>query len=368
MFGAASSAHLNESCIITDVCSDQVISTEEHFRLQQRKARPDLEQLIRHERSKSQTSSERDSPQSYSSNGKNSPAYGSQSEATYTHKAFATSREIFPQPERRVLLSTYGTEHPSTSARFQQYDSYIMHSLTTFPRPTSAPSRLDVENSSECINSTLESDSTSSTSPNRLQEFYGKPAIKRKVLRKQNGQVNVCYESVHSKAESDAASKLEERLVRVQKCSEVSDIDLKTEMGSNSERSSLNEIRPRSALRSAETERDSRPSSQPKSFIRPQVDHPHTRNLKKTDPVSKYFQYKQDWEAFKPPGEKERKGLRWGIREQMLYKSQLPPKTQRISVPNTYEVPTQKKRLALRWEVRHDLANGSMPQKILYPF
>ncbi|MBN3273535.1 HYLS1 protein, partial [Polyodon spathula] len=325
----------------------------------------DLEQLIRHERSKSQTSSERDSPQSYSSNGKNSPAYGNLAEGI---QKFLSLKIKLYFCVNKVLLSTYGTEHPSTSARFQQYDSYIMHSLTTFPRPTSAPSRLDVENSSECINSTLESDSTSSTSPNRLQGFYGKPAIKRKVLRKQNGQVNVCDESVHSEAESDAASKLEERLVRVQKCSEVSDIDLKTEMGSNSERSSLNEIRPRSALRSAETERDSRPSSQPKSFIRPQVDHPHTRNLKKTDPVSKYFQYKQDWEAFKPPGEKERKGLRWGIREQMLYKSQLPPKTQRIYVPNTYEVPTQKKRLALRWEVRHDLANGSMPQKILYPF
>ncbi|KAK1171713.1 hypothetical protein AOXY_G6609 [Acipenser oxyrinchus oxyrinchus] len=333
----------------------------------------DLEQLIRHERSKSQTSSERDSPQSYSSDGRNSPVYGSQSEATYTHKPFATSREMVPQPERQVPLSIYGIEHPSTSARFQQYDSYIMHS---FPRPTSAPSRLDVENSKENINSTLESDSTSSTSPNRQQGFYGKPAIKRKVLRKQNGQVNVCDESVHSEAESDAASKLEERLVGLQKCSEVSDFDLETEMGSLSERSSSDERRPRSAfqlyardvLRSAETKRDSCSSSQPKSFIRPQLDHPHTRNLKKSDPVSKYFQYKQDWEAFKPPGEKERKGLRWGIREQMLYKSQLPPKPQRIYVPNTYEVPTQKKRLALRWEVRHDLANGSMPQKIFYPF
>ncbi|XP_033859319.1 centriolar and ciliogenesis-associated protein HYSL1-like [Acipenser ruthenus] len=334
----------------------------------------DLEQLIRHERSKSQNSSERDSPQSYSSDDRNTPAYGSQSEATYTHKPFATSREMFPQPERQVPLSTYGTEHPSTTARFQQYDSCIMHSLT-FPRPTSAPCRLDAENSKESIMGTLEFDSSSS-SPNRQQGFYGKPAIKRKVLRKQNGQVNVCDESVHSEAESDAASTLEDRLVRLHKCSEVSDFDLETEIGSLSERSSSDERRPRSAfqlcardvLRSAETERDSRSSSRPKSFIRPQLDHPHTRNLKKTDPVSKYFQYKQDWEAFKPPGEKERKGLRWGIREQMLYKNQLPPKPQRIYVPNTYEVPTQKKRLALRWEVRHDLANGSMPQKIFYPF
>ncbi|XP_033873053.3 centriolar and ciliogenesis-associated protein HYSL1-like [Acipenser ruthenus] len=339
----------------------------------------DLEQLIRHERSKSQTSSERVSPQSYSSGGKNSPAYVSQNEGTYTHKPFATSRERFPQPKRQVPLSTYGTEYPSTtSARFQQYDSYIMHSVTpAFPRPTSAPCRLDVENSSESINSTLESATSSSTNPDRPQGSYGKPAIKRKVLRKQNGQVHVCDESIHSEAESDAVSKLEERLVRLQMCSEVSDFDLETdEMGSLSEQSSSDEARPhsafqlytRDALRSAETERDSHSSSRPKSFIRPQLDHPHTRNLKKNDPVSKYFQYKQDWEAFKPPEEKQHKGLRWGIREQMLYKSQLPPKPQRIYVPNTYEVPTQKKRLALRWEVRHDLAKGLMPQKIFYPF
>ncbi|RXM33019.1 Hydrolethalus syndrome protein 1-like [Acipenser ruthenus] len=312
----------------------------------------DLEQLIRHERSKSQTSSERVSPQSYSSGGKNSPAYGN----------------LIVQLYLQVPLSTYGTEYPSTtSARFQQYDSYIMHSVTpAFPRPTSAPCRLDVENSSESINSTLESATSSSTNPDRPQGSYGKPAIKRKVLRKQNGQVHVCDESIHSEAESDAVSKLEERLVRLQMCSEVSDFDLETdEMGSLSEQSSSDEARPhsafqlytRDALRSAETERDSHSSSRPKSFIRPQLDHPHTRNLKKNDPVSKYFQYKQDWEAFKPPEEKQHKGLRWGIR-----------KPQRIYVPNTYEVPTQKKRLALRWEVRHDLAKGLMPQKIFYPF
>ncbi|XP_041107819.1 hydrolethalus syndrome protein 1 homolog isoform X2 [Polyodon spathula] len=338
----------------------------------------DLEQLIRHERSKSQTSSERVSPQSYSSGGKNSPAYGSQSEATYTHKPCATSRKKFPQPERQVQLSTYGTEHPSTSPRFQQYDSYIMHSVTpTFPRPTSAPCRLDVENNSESINSTLESATSSSTNPDRPQGSYRKPAIKRKVLRKQNGQAHVCDESIHSEAELDAVRKLEERLAGLQMCSEVSDFDLETdEIGSLSEQSSSDEARPRSAfqlytrdaLRSAETERDSRSSSRPKSFIRPQLDHPHKRNLKKNDPVSKYFQYKQAWEAFRPPEEKEHKGLRWGIREQMLYKSQLPSKPQRIYVPNTYEVPTEKKRLALRWEVRHDLAKGLMPQKVFYPF
>lgn len=75
--------------------------------------------------------------------------------------------------------------------------------------------------------------------------------------------------------------------------------------------------------------------------IRPVFEHPHTRNWKKSDPVAKYylilckrvknktiklhrliwtlvslryFQYKQEWEMFKPPGEKSRKELHWAIR------------------------------------------------------
>uniref|UniRef100_A0A8C7Q6Y4 HYLS1 centriolar and ciliogenesis associated n=1 Tax=Oncorhynchus mykiss TaxID=8022 RepID=A0A8C7Q6Y4_ONCMY len=106
------------------------------------------------------------------------------------------------------------------------------------------------------------------------------------------------------------------------------------------------------------SEIDIRP--QPKSFIRPVKDHPHTKNLKKTDPVAKYFQYKQDWEMFKAPGEKDRKALHWEIREQLAYQP-LPPKPRRVFVPNTYVVPTEKKRSALRWEIRHDLANGLLP-------
>ncbi|XP_053369768.1 uncharacterized protein hyls1 isoform X1 [Clarias gariepinus] len=111
------------------------------------------------------------------------------------------------------------------------------------------------------------------------------------------------------------------------------------------------------------SENDIRPC--PKSFIRPVMDHPHTRNLKKTDPVAKYFQYKQEWEMFKPPGEKRRKELHWAIREQLAYQPP-PPKPQRTYVPNTYVVPTEKKRSALRWEVRYDLANGIIPAKTHY--
>uniref|UniRef100_A0A3P8ZVQ5 Centriolar and ciliogenesis-associated protein HYLS1 C-terminal domain-containing protein n=1 Tax=Esox lucius TaxID=8010 RepID=A0A3P8ZVQ5_ESOLU len=112
--------------------------------------------------------------------------------------------------------------------------------------------------------------------------------------------------------------------------------------------------------RMARSRSDSDIRPRPKSFIRPMRDHPHTRNLKKTDPVAKYFQYKQDWEMFKAPGEKDRKALHWEIREQLAFQPP-PSKPQRVYVPNTYVVPTEKKRSTLRWEIRHDLANGLLP-------
>ncbi|NWX69593.1 HYLS1 protein, partial [Cepphus grylle] len=59
----------------------------------------------------------------------------------------------------------------------------------------------------------------------------------------------------------------------------------------------------------------------------------------------------------------ERRELRWGIREQMLCRPQLPSKPQHLHVPNAYAVPTEKKRAALRWEVRWDLAKGLLPRK-----
>ncbi|XP_041959790.1 uncharacterized protein hyls1 isoform X1 [Alosa sapidissima] len=114
----------------------------------------------------------------------------------------------------------------------------------------------------------------------------------------------------------------------------------------------------------SQSENDIRP--RPKSFIRPLMDHPHTRNLKKTDPVTKYFQYKQEWDAFKAPGEKDRRALQWAIREQLMYQPP-PPRPQKVLVPNTYVVPTDKKRSALRWEIRHDLANGIIPTKMAFP-
>ncbi|KAG7274981.1 hypothetical protein CRUP_001074 [Coryphaenoides rupestris] len=101
--------------------------------------------------------------------------------------------------------------------------------------------------------------------------------------------------------------------------------------------------------------------------IRPALSHPHTRNLKKTDPVARYFQYKQEWDMFKVPGEKDRRALHWEIRERLAY--QPPPvRPRRVYAPNSYIVPTEKKRSALRWEVRNDLANGLLPPSHNYRF
>ncbi|MFT7802267.1 hydrolethalus syndrome protein 1 [Arapaima gigas] len=110
--------------------------------------------------------------------------------------------------------------------------------------------------------------------------------------------------------------------------------------------------------------------ARPKSFIYPQFEHPHNRNLKKTDPVAKYFKYKQHWETFKAPGENKWTELRKEIRVlTCFYTFTLQNLRRRCqSVTKTTVVPTEKKRLALRWKVRHDLANGVMPAKITYPF
>ncbi|XP_078492101.1 uncharacterized protein LOC100179155 [Ciona intestinalis] len=98
--------------------------------------------------------------------------------------------------------------------------------------------------------------------------------------------------------------------------------------------------------------------NQPPSFIRPSTTNPHTRNLKKVDPVNKYHQYKEFWSNIKAPGEKSHKNLRWEVKAQMMYKEEPAPKPQRVYVPNTYVVPTSKKRSALRWEVRHAMEHG----------
>ena len=54
------------------------------------------------------------------------------------------------------------------------------------------------------------------------------------------------------------------------------------------------------------------------SVIYPSFDHPHTKNLRRADPVARFHQMRQCWALQQAPGENDRKGLRWNVREQML--------------------------------------------------
>ncbi|XP_030627921.1 hydrolethalus syndrome protein 1 homolog [Chanos chanos] len=335
----------------------------------------DLDQLIRHERSKSHTSSNWTSPKSQSST--SPPAFTK--EKVKLSDTGPSCSYIFCQngstgQQRQVLTSTFTEENHDPALHRLHCDSYTRHSIAPkCIRPSTAPNRLEVEESSSDIYQSLLNASQMSN-PDRDTRANGKPFIKRKVLRKYKGQSHVCDESTHSEASSGSASGLEEQLDRlgVSTLNARGDIEPESEeTGSLSDRHSSGADDLPSAFHTyirgmarSRSESDIRP--RPKSFIRPLMDHPHTRNLKKTDPVARYFQYKQDWDTFKAPGEKDRRELHWAIREQLMYQPP-PQKPQRIFVPNTYVVPTDKKRSALRWEIRYDLANGIIPTKITYP-
>uniref|UniRef100_A0A3P8WXB4 HYLS1 centriolar and ciliogenesis associated n=1 Tax=Cynoglossus semilaevis TaxID=244447 RepID=A0A3P8WXB4_CYNSE len=160
----------------------------------------------------------------------------------------------------------------------------------------------------------------------------------------------------------EAASSVEERLAEL-------DLSAPAHRDSDAENdlSSETEGAMRSAFESyirgmSHAEGDLRPK--PKSFIRPVMTQ---QNMKKSDPVSRYFEYKQFWEMYKLPGEKDRRDLRWEIRDRLAYQPP-PPKPRRVFEPNTYVVPTEKKRSALRWQIRNDLANGLLPHKYSYRF
>ncbi|KAL6469201.1 hypothetical protein MHYP_G00227250 [Metynnis hypsauchen] len=335
----------------------------------------DLDLLISHEKSKSQTSAEWSSPKSQSCVSKSPPVITKEKVQVHSvgSSYYMYSHNGAADQQRPVLTSTFHEDSHENVMNPGPYDSYIKHSMAPrYTRPSTAPNRLEVEEApSEIYHSVL--DSSQTVSPDRELHTNAKPAMKRKVLRKQRGQSQVCDESTYSE-DSDPISELEQRLdhLRVSASHGRRELDSESEeTGSYSDRhSSTTEELPSAfqayikGMTRSRSESDIRP--RPKSFIRPVMDHPHTRNLKKTDPVAKYFQYKQNWEMFKPPGEKSRKALHWAIREQLMYQPP-PPKPQRTYVPNTYVVPTEKKRSALRWEIRHDLANGIIPTKITYP-
>ncbi|XP_017333250.1 centriolar and ciliogenesis-associated protein HYSL1 [Ictalurus punctatus] len=331
-----------------------------------REFKQDLDLLIRHEKSRSSTSAERSSPESHRSSSKSPPAFtkekvqvpGAGSKYSYIYSSNRAADQ-----HRQVLTSIFDDENR---------DSYIKHSVAPrCMRPSTAPNRLEVEDASSDVYPSV----LGAGEPVRQQRDLhtnAKPALKRKVLRKHRGHSQVCDESTYSE-DSEPVSEMEERLDHLRVSAPHARHDSYSESeetGSYSDRRSSATVELPSAFQfyikgmtRSRSENDIRP--RPKSFIRPVMDHPHTRNLKKSDPVAKYFQYKHEWETFKAAGEIRRKELHWAIRDQLAYQPP-PPKPQRTYIPNTYVVPTEKKRSSLRWEIRHDLANGIIPAKATY--
>ncbi|XP_053272031.1 centriolar and ciliogenesis-associated protein HYSL1 isoform X1 [Pleuronectes platessa] len=319
----------------------------------------DLDDLIRRGEWKSLTSPKQtDATSPHSASSQPSPP-------PYTKEK--VSQSYFQGSDEGFFLHSTKTDHESQVHNTSQIrrceqqqgnrDSYARYSVAPkLQLHSGAPSRRQVEQHPEDLLHPSLTDSYTSPPPSQ-----GRRLIKRKVLRKHEGQSLVCDESFFSE---DSASGLEEGLAELHVSSSTQQ-DFETENedvpchSSEEDRISLSAFESYiSCMTESESDFDLRPK--PKSFIRPAVNQ---QNLKKTDPVTKYFQYKQFWEAFKVPGERDRRALRWEIRERLALEPP-PTKPRRVLVPNTYTVPTEKKRAALRWEIRSDLAHGLIPHKL----
>ncbi|CAH1791295.1 unnamed protein product [Owenia fusiformis] len=183
---------------------------------------------------------------------------------------------------------------------------------------------------------------------------HGRKQIKRKILRRKDGAKIVDESITESEPDISADMRyLNEKLSRLP-------LHGDEQIPDRHNRAAYYPRRPQSAREEPPYRLDADHEG-PTSLIKPLTEHPHKKNIKKNDPVRKYQEYKQAWVSQKAPGEKQHKGLRWTVREQMLYQDELPKKTQRVFAPNTYMVPTEKKRKALRWQVRNDIAQGLMP-------
>lgn len=169
--------------------------------------------------------------------------------------------------------------------------------------------------------------------------------IKRKTLRKDQEGAKFIDESM---TESDAGS-VEETHVRMQRLL-LRDFDYpasrRPQTAQDPPPYRLNPNDPRLAM---------------PSVIYSSFDHPHTKNIRRMDPVARWHQMQQAWAMQQAPGEKSRKGLRWNIKEQMLTQFVPEKKPPRKYVPNNYVPPPDKKRKALRWQVRMDMAHGNLP-------
>lgn len=280
-------------------------------------------------------------------------------------------------PEERTLAAAAALTHMCArqgegdvrrEAQSTQYDPYSKASVTPGKR-TTLPVQLQYPH--------VESNVTSETGSEASQRPR-KPVMKRKVLRrKPDGEVLVTDESIVSESESGTESDLylcdlRQRLMNLQfQEDRESPVDISQKFNLPHEyqgnpQDQLICYLQREGMGPPAYEQDLIVASRPKSFILPKLDQ-LSRNRGKIDRVARYFEYKRDWDSMRLPGEDQRKELRWGVREQMLYRAEPQSKPQHIYVPNNYLVPTEKKRSALRWGIRCDLANGVMPRKLPFP-
>ncbi|XP_061687186.1 centriolar and ciliogenesis-associated protein HYLS1 [Syngnathoides biaculeatus] len=202
--------------------------------------------------------------------------------------------------------------------------------------------------------------SHSAAAPTLVPDTQGRHFIKRKVLRKCEGQSLVCDESVYSQ-NSDCSAFLQDRLSGLRLHEAQS--DKASVLSDDMEGVSLSSFGS-FITHSTRTRSESDFRTKPKSFIRPVLTQ---QTFKKDDPVARYFQYKQLWDGFRIPGERDHRELRWEIRERLAYQAPV-PKARRSYVANSYVIPTDKKRSALRWEVRNRMAHPDLPHKFAYHF
>lgn len=174
--------------------------------------------------------------------------------------------------------------------------------------------------------------------------------MKRKVLRTENDGTKRIDESI-SESDSCSMTDINDRLRELGICDSVDFFDRR-----------LKNARAEPPYRLAPD--DSRPAS----VILRQPRHPHIKNIKKCDPVNRYQQFRESWDAQKAPGEKNHKDLRWNVRELMLEQEVVyEKKQQKVYVPNNYVIPSEKKRQTLRWQIRTDMAQQQLPYHGFFP-
>ena len=185
--------------------------------------------------------------------------------------------------------------------------------------------------------------------------------MKRKVVRKRGGSSRVFDESVTSNDDESVLSDITDIEDKIRNLPVSEDTSRLT--GNNASRpSTASSYRKQQRSKSASSIQSSLLSENScggvlPSFIRQSHTHPHTRNLMKCDPVSRFHQFNKEWQRGSGvPGEKGHSSLRWNVRERMLH-CEVFEKPRRQHAVNDYVVPTEKKRQALRWKVRSAMAN-----------